>query len=180
MKTDLIKTYEGNLILPFGTPYVIATAWEDAKNYYAQSVSILDCLNTTIDLSLHYQLFAKSGPKTYEPASLPKDKALKYVLTYGYDMAYKNLPTNFWNYGYSKQGTSLNWTNPNAITIQLKEIKDRTLTLLTHLLRKDDDAFEFLEKHAKAPVLKALIKTAKGYDIETSKTYNKPYKNPER
>ena len=171
MKTDLIKTYEGHLILPFGTPYIITTAWETATQYHTQSFSFLDCLDHTVYLVAHYQPFPKSVPKDILPGSLTKDKALQYCLNYGYDMAYKGLPKSFWNYGYKKIKAKGNFPTPNAIKLLFEDAKDKDLVILTHLLRRDKQSFEWMEKQAKTDLLKALMAWAKKIDIQVSESY---------
>ncbi len=93
-------------------------------------------------------------------------------MDYGYDMAFRNIPRALWNYVYSKQNQNINWPNPNNIEIKLNETKDRELILLTHLLRKDENAFNWLEQNSQASILNALIKTAKNLDIQVSKSFN--------
>ncbi len=162
---DLIKSFESHLIFPFGTPIVISTAWETDTDYFTEAVSILDCLDNTVQLSLHYQSFSKAATNGILPIS-----SLEDAIKYGYDMAYKSIPAKLWNYAY-KHNKIFNWPSPNKIKITLKESIDRELVLLTTLLRKDNIAFEWLEKNNKARVLNSLIEVTKKLKIESIKSY---------
>jgi len=168
---DIIKTCEGNLILPFGTPYIIATAWETALHYHTEAISFLDCLDHTVDISIHYQPFSKNHSAANLPSSLPKAKAMISCLDYGYQMAYNNIPRSLWNYGYKNMYKKQNWPNPNTIEINLRETKNHELVVLTHLLRRDKKAFEWVEQNTKSGLLKALMKTTKGLNIQATLVY---------
>lgn len=171
---DLIKTFEGSLILPFGTPYIITTAWETTTHYHSESIGFLDCLDHTVDITLHSQSFSKNLAGNYSPSSLSQTKALKYCINYGYEMAYKDMPRALWNYGYKNIYKKQTWPNPNTIEINLRETKNHELVVLTHLLRRDKNVFDWLEKTTKSGLLKALLKTTKGLNIQVTQSYKKP------
>ena len=168
MANDIIKTYSGNLILPFGTPYIITTAWETETQYHTQSIAYLDCLDRTAGLYVSYQSFPKSAPDGYLPASLSKNEALDYCLAWGYRTAYKNIPKLLWDYGYKRLNHNVNLPNPNTIEVVLKEMENMELVVLHHLLKIDLSIFAWLENEAKSNIFKSLLKTTRDLKIEES------------
>lgn len=172
-KSDLIKTYGGHLILPFGTPSIITTAWETPSHYHFQSVAVLDCSDHSIRTVVQSQSFPKSVPAGFLPGSLPKKEGLGYCLKHGYNIAYKQIPELLWDYGYQKMKGSFNLPNVNAIEIKLWEQQDMELVILSHILKRDKAAFDALEGLAQSDILKDLMKTVKGYDAATENWYPK-------
>jgi hypothetical protein len=159
MEKEIVKVYEGQMILPFGVPSIMTATWETDTQYHCEAISILSTMDGKIELKKIYHPIHKDSIRL---------KTTEERLKLCFEMAYGVLPRLMWDYGYRMSFFNDRMPNPNNVEINLNEVKDSELIILTHIKRNDATLLDWFENEVKSSLLKSFVDLAKNINIQTS------------
>lgn len=163
MKNDLMKCYNGNLILRFGVPRIITVAWESTSNYHYEAAAIIDRLNQPAQLTLLSWNPPKNTIDEMQDVNNPIEAVAKME-----GIAYQSAKDRII---YMMEGIAiaenLNF-NPIAIDIRYHQEKYNLVTSIRQIDLKNAALIDWLRENSKSDLLKSMIDFSRSIKIDVA------------